>query len=369
MKKQYHRWLQEVTALPTAAGREDRVIAWIERWVKRRRNVTIKRDRYGNLLLQRKGARSTTPIVFTAHMDHPAFVVTQVIDSRRVEADFRGGVNDPYFVTGEPRVVLHHARGATEGVIEAFRPALDGGYKGGRIALDEPVEAQVGDAITWSLGEPRLDYEGDRFVSPVCDDLAGLVAGLAAFDALLGSRGNTQPDVRLLLTRAEEVGFIGAIAACQSGLVPKRGRLINLECSRSFAESPIGAGPIVRVGDRTSTFDPDLTYRVGQVAAALAEEDKSFRFQRRLMPGGTCEASAFQAFGFIATCVCLPLGNYHNMNDETGMIDAEFIALSDFDNLVRLLVEVGRRLDAPGKSPSLRQRLEKLFAERQNVLG
>ncbi len=368
MSVQHHRWLKEVTSLPTAAGREDRVIAWIEQWAKRRANVTVRRDRYGNLLLQRRGARSRTPIIFTAHMDHPAFVVTRIIDATQVEAEFRGGVQDPYFVTGQPRVLLHHAGGSVEGGIAAFRPANGTGFKGARIELDGPAEARVGDAITWSLGQPRIDREEDRFISPVCDDLAGLVAGLSAFDTLVRARGNHRPDVRLLLTRAEEIGFIGAIAACRSGLIPKGARLINLECSKSFADSPIGGGPIVRVGDRTSTFDPDLTYRIGQLAAAIAEADPSFRYQRRLMPGGTCEASAFQSFGYTATCVCLPLGNYHNMNDVTGMIDAEIIALSDFDALVRLLVAVGKQLDSPAKSPPLRDRLEQLFAERQHVL-
>ena len=33
------------------------------------------------------------------------------------------------------------------------------------------------------------------------------------------------------------------------------------------------------------------------------------------MPGGACEATAFSAYGYESTCLCLPLGNYHNMHD------------------------------------------------------
>src|SRR5262249_28784735 len=155
-------------------------------------------------------------------------------------------------------------------------------------------------------------------------------AALAAFDDLSHDVSKPDLDVRVLLTRAEEVGFVGAIAACKNRTVPRKSRLIALENSKSFSESPIGAGPIVRVGDRTSTFDPDLTFRISKIAEQLAARDASFKWQRKLMPGGTCEASAYQSYGFISTCVCLPLGNYHNMNEATGKIDAETISLSDF---------------------------------------
>jgi endoglucanase len=175
-------------------------------------------------------------------------------------------------------------------------------------------------------------------------------------------------DIRLLLTRAEEGGFIGAIAACKIGTIPPRARLIALENSRSFAESPIGGGPIVRVGDATSTFDPDLTYRCGKIAQQLASADPSFKYQRKLMPGGTCEASAYQAYGYTATCLCLPLGNYHNMNQTTGRIDSEHISLTDYDGLVRLLVAIDRGLDDPSLALPLRDRLDELFAHRRSVL-
>ena len=147
-----------------------------------------------------------------------------------------------------------------------------------------------------------------------------------------------------------------------------------VECSKSYGtDSPLGGGPIVRVGDRTSTFDPDLTYRVSRVAADLARRDGRFKWQRKLMPGGTCEATAYQALGYTAACVCLPLGRYHNMNEGVstrdsarGRVDAETIALSDFHGLIRLLVELERAMDAPDQS--LRSTLNALFDRRRTVL-
>jgi putative aminopeptidase FrvX len=369
------QWLKELTGLPTASGQEQRVIAWVKRWAARRRDVVVSADRFGNLLLHRRrmprGGKQR-PLIITAHMDHPAFIVTKVRDERTVEASFRGGVADEYFISS--RVLLHHdAQRPCKGRIVAMvkvenvkDATLHDGSPSVTIEFDKPLPGRrvaLNDVVTWDVGPPRV--RAGRLHAPACDDLAGVAAALSAFDALGGKRLKTP--VSVLLTRAEEVGFVGAIAACRSGLLPRNARLLCLENSKSFAESPIGGGPIVRVGDRLSTFDPELTYQVGIISAELAAVDRRFQWQRRLMTGGTCEATAFGAFGYTATCLCLPLGNYHNMNEQTQTIAAETIATADYLGLVRLLTEVAVKIDAPGRSLSLRQRLTQRF-ERQRWL-
>jgi endoglucanase len=361
----YRQWLKELTSLPTAAGCEGPVVEWVRRWARARKRLELSRDRFGNLVLARRGVRSPAPIFFTAHMDHPAFVVREVLSPRELIADFRGGVDAGYFVGTAVRLHLGRAkarRGIVTGTSEpGLTKAADKSY---RIQFRGNVEAGPGEVLMWDIKPTRI--KGDRVLAPACDDLAGVAAALAAFDAV--HRRADSPDVRVLLTRCEEVGFIGAIAACKARTLPRKALVIALENSRSFAESPIGGGPIVRVGDRTSTFDPDLTYRIGAVAAALAGEDKSFQWQRKLMPGGTCEASAYQSFGLTASCICLPLGNYHNQNEATQRIDAEEISLRDYDNLVKLLAAIGRRLHDPKLAPPLRPRLESLFQSRVGLL-
>jgi putative aminopeptidase FrvX len=397
MQAKHEKYLLELTGLPTATGCEQQVIAWVERWARRRKTVDFSRDRFGNLLLKRAGARSRNPIYFTAHMDHPAFVVVKQQGPRVVLAEFRGGVEDRYFVGS--RVRLHIGDGdSCPGRVTRLQQAKKpkpgtsgpGADKRAVIELAKPTVAEPGDILTWNLPAPKVAKGLLR--APACDDLAGVAAAIAAFEVLNKRPAkHSGPDVRVLLTRAEEVGFIGAIAACKSGIIPKAARLVALETSKSFADSPIGGGPIVRVGDRTSSFDPDLTYRVGQVAQHIQQLDPAFNWQRKLMPGGTCEATAFQALGFTATCLCLPLGNYHNMNaddentkgrvlrkhsgqlsgSEAGRvrIDSEVISLADYHGLVRLLIEIGRSLDRGLAPPPLKDRLNKLFAQRRGLLG
>ncbi len=373
MKPQYHQWLLELTNLPTASGAEDRVIDWVEQLVRRHRTWQLKRDRYGNLtILHKNTQRSRKPIYITAHLDHPAFVVHEIISPRELIAEFRGGVKDSYFQ--DTKVLLHHnALASQKGVVTQWiDPTRDA--KKLKIKFRRPVTAQKGDVITWDVGSSQIKKTGKnrskRLHAPACDDMAGVAAAIAAFDAITSQTSclKIPTEVRLLLTRAEEVAFIGAIAACKAKTVPKGARLICLENSKSYAESPIGGGPIVRVGDATSTFDPDLTYRISQIARHMQAKDKNFQWQRRLMPGGTCEASAFQAYGYISTCLCLPLGNYHNMNETTGKIASEIISIDDYDGLVRLLIAIARGLDDPAQSPGLRPVLEGLFQRRSCLL-
>jgi endoglucanase len=298
-------------------------------------------------------------------MDHPAFVVAQVCGARELAADFRGHVQEQFFV-GSP-VLLHGDGGRpARGRVAEFErhkgPWLDGRA---RIVFARDVTARPGDILTWDVGVPRI--KAGRLQAPSCDDPAGVAAALAALDMLLGERG-FRGDVRVLLTRAEEVGFVGAIAACRAAALPRSGRYITLETSKSFPESPIGGGPVLRVGDKTGIFDPDLTYRLSRIAEAVVVEDPSFLWQRKLMPGGTCEASVFQTYGFTAAACCVPLGNYHNMNEATGCPAAETISLADFDGLVRLLAAFGRNLDDTKRFPPLKERLEGIFAQRRGLL-
>src|SRR2546422_3021104 len=47
-----------------------------------------------------------------------------------------------------------------------------------------------------------------------------------------------------------------------------------------------------------SIFDSEGMRFLRKVAAALTARRRGFRFQRGLMSGGTCEATAYQEFGF-----------------------------------------------------------------------
>ena len=381
----HREWLVELTQIPTAAGREFRVVAWLDRWFRERPGIEVSSDPAGNLHARLKNEPLGRPVYFTAHLDHPAFVVERVLHDRLIEASFRGGVMDDYFTGAKVRVHASDGREITGTVAgEASKTAA---WKVWSIETDEPADPiRVGDIARWDL--PRAEVIDGCLHTDACDDLAALAAALSAFDVLLRAHaaGTLRQPVRLLLTRAEEIGFIGAIAAVRHRTMPTEARVLALENSRSFAESPIGGGPIVRVGDRLSVFSPALTGAVaaraeelGGAASPTATQKASVKkwpWQRKLMAGGACEASVFYDAGYEATCLCLPLGNYHNMADLAAVqagtnttparVAREFISLADYEGLVDLLVACGERLgEAAGVGPLA----DKLWAERSFVLG
>ncbi|MBX3321460.1 MAG: hypothetical protein KF757_00570 [Phycisphaeraceae bacterium] len=385
----YLRWLNELTRLPTAAGHEGRVIEYIERWAEQREDLCLERDAHGNLTLRaREPWGSDAPIYITAHLDHPAFVVERVLGPTSLEVSFRGGVMDDYFVDASVVVyrgatAMQRARlcGPSDGPQEPFKRYV--------AELAGPLDGvRIGDVAVWDL--PMQEVIDGVLHTNACDDLAAVAAALSTMEELRSVRdaGEAVGDVRLLFTRAEEIGFVGAIGASRDETMPKNARVIALENSRSFADSPIGGGPIVRVGDRVSVFSPELTGAVAKVAEDIAggpsmvtaaqkhSEAPAWRWQRKLMAGGACEASVFCAYGYQSTCVCLPLGNYHNMADldavqagtnaTTPRVGREYIALSDYLGMIELLVGCGMHLP---ERPSFRERVEKLWAERAFVLG
>lgn len=368
----------ELTGIPTAAGREQGVIEWVSRWVRGRKNLSLRADGAGNLLIRRRasgnaGPRGGRPVFITAHMDHPAFVVRRMVDDRDVELEFRGGVHPPYF-DGAAIEIFGAGGRARRAVLSAYDPEA-WPYPRAVARLGAAAALRGGEIGRWLFaGRGRRPAVARGLLhAPACDDLAGVAGALAALDVL--RRRRDAGSVGVLLTRAEEIGFVGAIAACKRRTLPARARVICLENSRSFAESPIGAGPILRVGDKMTVFSPALTNRLSMLTDEYKARHPGFKAQRRLMPGGTCEASTFSAYGYEATCVCLALGNYHNMVDIDGVlagkrparVGPEFISVEDFHGMVELLVWYAINLRAAGPDP-LRQRMEGLYGDHRAVL-
>lgn len=319
----------------------------MQAFVGERPALCLSRDQFGNLLIEMKARRTADRPdkkpprwVFAAHMDHPGFVADRMRKDGRLAAFFRGGVDAAFFP--EARVKFFDGDDEVLAVVERYQTRAAGRPAAAILKIDRPIPP--GTLGMWDQGIGRA--QSGKFFSRACDDLAGAAAALAMLDALCDAPRTQAPkvDVAVLLTRAEEEGFIGAIAAAtRPKLLRKSDRLIAIECSAQQPFAPQGNGAIIRVGDRTSIFNSALTYFLTQTATDLAKADKSFKFQRALMPGGTCEATVYDAWGFTAASICVPLGNYHNMDKAAGKIAPEFIDLGDWDSMVRLFIELARQ--------------------------
>ncbi|MGC4032726.1 MAG: hypothetical protein QM754_13545 [Tepidisphaeraceae bacterium] len=343
--------LTELTAIPTAPFAEQNVLAYVRAW-SRQRGYRVTADAAGNLLVAKPGRSKKPRVVLVAHADHPGFVAGDLIDGKTFKANFFGGVHSKYFVGSRVRFFTD------AGEIVATVTEVDSdGVRPTGATLKAAKFVPPHSIGMWDVGGPKV--KGQKFHCRVCDDLAGLAAGLAALDA---SDNPAAPNA-VLVTRGEEEGFIGAIAAMTGGLLRQTDRLVSIETSAEQPYARQSDGMIIRVGDRTSIFNSAFTRFLGTRAEELQKADAAFKFQRALMPGGTCEATVFDAYDYTAAAVCVPLGNYHNMNTATGKIAAEYVDLRDWRSLVTLLTDVlNSHHEFSGTHAALRQMLESRYA-------
>lgn len=373
MNASRRRLLQGVLSCPTSPFCERAVIEYVRDWALRR-GAAFAQDAAGNVLLSTAGdagrrgrAGVRTPKaptwVFTAHMDHPGFVVRRG-RGRSVWAEFRGGVAKEYF-PGSP-VRLFTSQGEFAATVAAVRKSKATGSLECRLEL---IGAGAADVPAGSIGMwdvPAFRSRNGRIAARACDDLAGCAAVLAAMEKIIAGGADTK--VMGLLTRAEEVGLVGALAACRLGTIPAGAMVVGIETSKAQPAARVGGGVVIRVGDKLRTFNESLTAHISAVAASLAKTDKKFRFVRQLMPGGTCESTAFCALGHMAGALAVPLGNYHNQHPR-GRIAPEFIDEGDFDCLVELLVALADENRTPADTDAdLRRRLDGLLKSRQKTL-
>jgi putative aminopeptidase FrvX len=293
---------------PTAPFHEDAVRAEIEVQLAKCRHVQFERDNFGNLIARyRRGTRRAPDWAFAAHMDHPGWV-----RSKKTGMKFLGSVPGKF--------------------------------------LADPKTISFGDFEMWDL--PPFEIRERQMHSRACDDLLGCAEIICLFREL--EKTGVSAHCLGLFTRAEEVGFVGAIKLAQTGIIPTSLTILSLETSAPRGTAEIGRGPIVRVGDKVSSFDGPTTARL----LAVAQEAK-IPVQRCLLDGGTCEATAYQLYGYTCAAASIALGNYHNCTSQ-GTIGAEYVAIDDFVDMVRLCVAAVRR-GGKGNDPQkqLRTKLEK----------
>jgi putative aminopeptidase FrvX len=287
-RRELLRVVRALLEQPTAPFHEDAVRDAIVVELRKCAHVSIEHDAYGNMIARyRRGTRKRSRWAFAAHMDHPGWV-----RGKDGEWRFLGSVAERFLVN--------------------------------------PRKLEFGDFAMWDL--PPFEMHGGQIHSRACDDLLGCAEVICLFRELEAAKANVH--CLGIFTRAEEVGFWGAIQLARSGILPKDITVFSLETSTPRGGAEIGRGPIVRVGDRLSIFDSGETARVMSLAAA-----NGIPVQRCLLDGGACEASAYQLYGYRSVAASIALGNYHNCAPD-GSIRCEFVSIDDYANMVRLCVAV-----------------------------
>ncbi len=364
------RILEELLALPTAPFAERYVMAHVESFCAARRGVTVKTDPAGNLLVRVKKGNTKVrrPVCLTAHLDHPGFIADKMIGKGKLRAIWRGGVRAEYFVGSGVRFFVDGKW--RKGRIKSVTKKGTGKAAGVETAVIEISGSIPRGAVgMWDCPEPAI--RNGKIYARACDDLAGVAAMLCCIDRL--SRSAVAAEGYFLFTRAEEVGFIGALAACRHKTIPANSFVVAVETSSELPSARMGDGPILRVGDKASIFNPAVTEHCREVADSLVGKKRGaksgFTYQRKLMDGGTCESTAYCELGYEATGVCLALGNYHNMDTKRKRIGSEYVDAGDFASLVEWFVALCNPTNKyEGGNEKLKKRLKKLDQEYSSLL-
>jgi putative aminopeptidase FrvX len=330
----------------------------------------------------RRQVRETSPEplrVFIAHMDHPGFHGVRWISETRLQVRWHGG---------SP---VRHLAGSRVWLATGDGDRMEGRLSHARLVKSKRAIHSAEVRITAGRREarPKADalYGGFGFRAPVwrsgnklytkaADDLVGAFAIIdTAMELYPNRRGGESPPFLGILTRAEEVGFIGAIGHFELDWLAHARRpivCISLETSRTLPGALVGKGPVVRLGDRRTTFDPDYL----AVLSEIAQHTLPKRHQRRIMDGGACEAAAATAYGLPAIGISVPLGNYHNEGFEGGPDcrghrgpAPEFVHLDDVSGMLKLcqaLMRTGPVWREPWKSA--RRQLQKRLRDYRRLL-
>ncbi len=310
---------RSIQSCPTAPFHEYHVRSKITEFLRDLPHVATFTDSFGNLLATYKNAETDSQLAFGAHMDHPGYVR----DPKSGEFTFLGSVPETYRAKNPPR-------------------------------------QKFGDFAMWDL--PEWELSNEQITSRVCDDLIGCAAIVCLFHELETQQIPTT--CHAAFTRAEEVGFLGATHLAKNWPFSANTRFVSLETSAPVPGTTLGEGPVIRVGDRMSVFDPTVSNDL-----VLAANQAQIPHQRALLDRGSCEATALQHHGIASAGISVLLGNYHNCgtNDQ---IAAEFVSLGDAKALVKLLVSlVGLVKDgASPASSQLGQRLEKNLEKHRSYI-
>lgn len=345
--------LKDILSQPTAPFREMHVRRCVSQHLQRA-GVPAFEDPAGNLIVgvESRAAyrrllreKSEQPVrLFVAHMDHPGFHGVRWLDKRRLAVKWLGG--SPVKHVAGARVWLSDGKAMYgEGQLRKIKLLKQGwAMASAELHLEhEWVNPPSAKQLFGGL-QFRAPYwrSGKRIYARAVDDLAGVFAIVSTAIDLFRRRKADQPPFLGLLTRGEEVGFVGAVRHFDLDWLDERRRplvCVSLEASRTLPGARIGKGPVVRLGDRRTTFDPGGM----RLLSDLAERLLPGRHQRRIMDGGACEATAATAWGIPTIGLTLPLGNYHNQGFDGGMDcpraqgpAPEFVHCDDVDGLLRL---------------------------------
>jgi endoglucanase len=310
----------------------------------------LSQDKVGSVICEKKGSAEAPRVMLAGHMDEIGFMVKQISKEGFIKFIPLGGWFDQVLL-GQ-RVLIKTAKGDVAGVIGAKPPHLLSAEERQKVVLRKDMyidigassEAEVQEAGV-QLGDPivpRADFQilanGKTYLSKGFDDRVGVALMVSALESLKDrSHPNT---VYATATVMEEVGLRGATTSVEL-VRPDVAIILEADIAGDVpgikpeeSSVKLGGGPSLVIYDARMIPNiklRDLVLETGrQVGVNL---------QLSSLEGGATDGSAIHLYktGVPTVVLCVPARHIHS--------HSSIIHRSDYDDCVKLLVELITRLD------------------------
>jgi endoglucanase len=349
MRKETEQLLRELTEADGVPGFEQEVRKLMRVHLEPLGDIEV--DRLGSIVCKKTGTADSPRIMLPAHMDEIGFMVKLVTDKGFVKFSPLGGWWSQVLLAQRLRIKTQ--KGDVVGVLGAKPPHLlksdernkvvelrdmylDIGAKDKKAA--EAMGVRPGDPIVPVSAYERLN--GTKcLLAKAWDDRAGCAVMIEALRQL--QRVKHPNTVYGAGTIQEEVGLKGAKTAA-AVIEPDVALALDVGIAADTpgikddeTQGELGKGPQICVRD--GGMIPNV--RLRDLAIKLCEE-KKIPYQFQLLEGGTTDGSAIQVHSQGVACLYLGIATRH-IHSHCGILHE-----TDFDNTVKLVVELVKVLDA-----------------------
>ncbi len=311
----------------------------------------LVRDKSGGVVGKKVGDANGPKVLIAGHLDEIGMMVTYIEDDGFIRFQTLGGWWSQVMLA--QRVVIQTRKGELMGVIGSKPPHIlpaderDKAVKTKDMFIDigvsskqeaEEVGVRPGDPIVpWGPFTPLAN--GKYFMAKALDNRLGCAA---AVEVLRELQGQHHPNILYAgATTQEEVGLRGAQTLVHE-VQPDVAIAIDVgiagdtpELKKSDALSKCGDGPILLLYD--ATMIPNPRFRDFVIDTA---KDAGIPLQVEVVAGGGTDAGKFHTFGSGVPSVAIGFPTRY-IHSHSAVYHQD-----DFDNAVRLIAELIRRLDA-----------------------
>lgn len=340
---------RELTEAPGAPGFEGEAREVMKKYIEPYTDEVYS-DNLGSLIARKQGTSAGPKIAVVGHLDEVGFMVTQITEKGFLRFQTLGGWWEQVMLA--QRVTVHTRKGVLDGVIGSVPPHILPAEERKKMTKVEDMFIDIG-ASSKEEAEEWGVRPGDQVI-PVCpftlmknpkimmakawDNRIGCAI---AIEVLKRMKGENHPNTLYGVgTIQEEVGLRGATTSA-SLIDPDITFAVDVGIAgdtpgikERFANSKIGEGPQILIYDGSMVPHRGLRDFVFEVA-----EENNIPYQYDYMAGGGTDAGKYHLNnkGVPSLVISVPTRYIHS--------HAGLLHWDDFDNAVRLIVEVSKRLD------------------------